>query len=329
MSRVARRLLTTLIAIGASCVLQCAPSLAEQTWPSRSMTWVVPFPAGGTVDQSARLMSDHLREKLGWQIVILNKPGASGMIGTETVARARPDGYTWGFVFDTHVTNPTIQPNITYDTATEFQPVLMLGRVPFLIVTHPKTPYANFAEVVAAARKAPKTIPYGIIGIGSLSHLTIADLQKLYDFELNPVAYRGGPPAVQDVIGAHIPLYIGSPALTIEYIKGGQLRALAYTGKTRSALLPDVPTLSEQGFAGFSAQTFIGVVGPAGMQHPIPEKFEAALRDALVQPRMQKWMQEVAGMEVSASGPQEFKAYLETETARWRRVIKDQNIKLN
>lgn len=197
------RLFLTAFCLG---TILLSPVLAQQPWPSRPMTWVVPFPAGGTVDQPARLMADYLRESLGWQIVIENKTGASGMIGTQQVAKSPPDGYTWGFVFDTHVTNPTLQANPTFDVQKDLQAVMMLGRVPFVIVSNPQQPYKTFAEVVAEAKKKPKSISYAIIGTGTLSHLTMVQLQNSHMFELVAVPYRGGPPAVQDVLANHVPL---------------------------------------------------------------------------------------------------------------------------
>lgn len=184
---------------------------AQQPWPSRPMTWVVPFPAGGTVDQPARIMADYLRETLGWQIVVENKTGASGMIGTQQIAKSAPDGYTWGFVFDTHITNPTLQANPTFDVQKDLQAVMMLGRVPFVIVANPQQPYKNFAEVVAEAKKKPKSLSYAIIGAGTLSHLTMVQLQNSHGFELVPVPYRGGPPAVQDVLANHVPFILARP----------------------------------------------------------------------------------------------------------------------
>ncbi len=292
------------------------------------MTWVVPFPAGGTVDQPARLMAEYLRESLGWQIVVENKSGASGMIGTQQVVKSPADGYTWGLVFDTHVTNPTLQTGATFDVQKDLQPVMMLGRLPFFIVANPQQPYKSFADVVAEAKKKPKSISYAIIGAGSLSHLAMVQLQNSHEFELVAVPYRGGPPAVQDVLANHVPLYIGSPTLTLEHIRAGKLRALAYTGDKRSVLLPDVPTLAEQGFRNFSAQAFIGVVAPAGVPAPILERFHAELMKAAGQPKIQKWMAEVAGMESATGSQEDFKNYIASELDRWRKVIVQNQIKL-
>jgi tripartite-type tricarboxylate transporter receptor subunit TctC len=310
-------------------VMTFAASQAQQSWPTRPITWIVPFPAGGTVDQPARLMAEYLRETLGWQIVVDNKPGASGMLGTQQVARAAADGYTWGFVFDTHLTNPTLQPHIAFDNRKDLQPVMMLGRVPFVIVTNPQQPYKTFADVIAAARVKPKSISYAIIGAGSLSHLTMVQLQGLHGYEVVAVPYRGGPPAVQDVLANHVPLYIGSPTLTLEHIRAGRLRALAYTGQARSVLLPDVPTLVEQGLGHFSAQAFIGVLGPAGVPQSILDRFNEELRKAVDQPKIQKWLVEVAGMEMAAGSAEDFQTYIDVETARWREVIETNKIELN
>lgn len=305
-----------------------ATSASGQEWPSRTITWIVPFPAGGTVDQPARLLAEQFREALNWQIVVENKPGASGMIGTSQVARSAADGYTWGFVFDTHVTNPTLQPNITYDSEKDLRPVFQLGRVPFVIVTNPDQPFKSFVDVVKAAKAKPRTLNYAVTGLGTLGHLTMAQLQATTGTELVAVPYRGGPPAVQDVLANHVPLYIGSPTLVVEHVKAGRLRPLAYTGRNRSTLLPDVPTLGEQGFGDFTAQAFIGVVAPAGVPKDILDQMAAHLRRAAQEPKIKGWANQVAGLELDAAGPAEFERYLSDETARWRQVIRTQSIRL-
>lgn len=299
---------------------------AQDKWPSRAIHWMVPFPAGGTVDQVARIVSEKVRLSLGQPIVIENRAGASGMLGTSAVAKAPPDGYMWGFVFDTHVVNPSLIQKMPFDTKKDLQPVTQVTRVPMVIVAHPAQPYQNFKEVVADAKAKPESISFASVGNGSLAHLMMTLLQIENGFRLVHIPYKGGPPAVQDLLAGHVPLYAASPVLVLPHIRAGKLRPLAYTGRERSPLLPELMTLSEQGFRGFHAEAFVGVVAPAGVPSPVLDRFHAAFTTALGDADVRERIRSL-GMEIVGSSPDEFRAYLDSEMDRWGRVVRENGIR--
>lgn len=303
-----------------------APANGQERWPTKAVHWIVPFPAGGTVDQVARMISERVREAVGQPIIIENRPGASGMLGTSVVAKSPPDGYMWGFVFDTHVVNPSLISKMPYDTRKDLQPVMQVTRVPMVIVANPAQPYRDFTDVVTAAKAKPESISFASVGNGSLAHLMMTLLQIENGFRLVHVPYKGGPPAVQDLLAGHVPLYAASPVLVLQHIRAGRLRALAYTGRQRSPLLPDVSTLSEQGFRGFQAQAFIGVVAPAGIPKSILDRFHAVLTSALGVPDVREKIGNL-GMEIVGSSPEEFRAYLDSEVDRWGKVVRENGIR--
>jgi len=323
-SRSAARWCTSLLSV--VLALSCLSAAAQDRWPSKPIHWLVPFPAGGTVDLVARVLAEKMREPLGQSIVIENRAGASGMLGTAIVAKAPSDGYMWGFVFDTHVVNPSLIAKMPFDTRKDLQAVMQVTRVPMVVVAHPAQPYRSFAEVVAAAKAKPDSISFASVGNGSLAHLMMTLLQIENGFRLVHVPYKGGPPAVQDLLAGHVPLYAASPVLVLQHIRAGKLRALAYTGRERSPLLPDITTLSEQGFRGFEAQAFVGVVAPAGVAKPTIDRFHAAMVAALGVTEVRERIGSL-GMEIVGSSPDEFRRYLDSEMERWGKVVRENGIR--
>lgn len=308
--------------------LASLPVAAQSTnWPTKPVKFVVPFPPGGSVDPLARLLAVRLTESTGQQFIVENKPGASGSIGTAFVAKSAPDGYNFVFVFDTHAVNPTLLPSLPFDTLKDLAPVMLIGTAPMAVATHPAKPYKAFADVSAAAKAKPGTVTYGSIGNGSLGHLTMTLVQQAGGFNLIHVPYKGGGPMTQDALGGQVDLAIGSVAVLAQHVKSGKLRAVAITGNKRSHTMPDVPSLSEQGFPGFSALAWWGVFAPSGTPKPILDKFHAELVKALSQPDLRKTLTEQLGMDLAVSAPDGLQKFLVGEIDRWGKVVRENNIR--
>ena len=306
--------------------LGMAPA-AAQDWPSKPVSFVVPFPPGGSVDPLARLVSAKLNDALKQQFVVENKPGASGSIGTAFVAKAKPDGYTFVFVFDTHAVNPSLIPAMQFDTAKDLAPVMLVGTAPMAIATAASKPYQNWGDIIKAAKAKPDSVSFGTIGNGSLGHLTMILVQQAAGLKLIHVPYKGGGPMTTDAIGGQIELGVASVAAISPHIKSGKLRALAVTGQKRSHAMPEIPSLSELGLPGFNALAWWGIFAPAGTPKPIIDKFHAELVKALGQADLRKTLTETLGMDLVVSSPEAQQKFLVDEMARWGKVVKDNGIK--
>lgn len=332
MSPCAGRTIRTLVmaAISAALFAGLLPTIAahaqQPAWPTKPIRFIVPFPPGGTLDQFSRRVQPLLAKELGTQIVIENKAGASGSIGTAFVAQAAPDGYTILMVFDTHAVNPTLIANLPFDTLGDLAPVMRIGWAPMLLASHPASPYATFADVVAAAKAKPGTVPYGTIGQGSLAHLAMSQIAPMLGVTWNHVPYKGGGPLVNDAVAGHIPLAISSIASIGPHAKAGKMRALAVTSPTRHPQFPDTPTLSELGVKGFEANAWWGVVVPAKTPEPIVARLHKALLAAFNDPDVKRSVVDEAGVVYELSSPAEFGKFLQAEIARWAKVIKDNKI---
>jgi tripartite-type tricarboxylate transporter receptor subunit TctC len=295
-------------------------------WPSGIIKIIVPFPPGGSVDPIARMAQPGLQQKLDANIVIENRPGSSGSLGTSLVAKSPPDGNTWVFVFDSHAVNPFLM-DLDFDTVKDLAPVMLIGDAPNVIATHPSKPFKSFADVVAAAKAKPDTITYATIGSGSVGHLTMMLLSQRAGCKLVHVPYRGGGPAMNDAIAGHVDLIIGSAALVMPQVTAKTIVPLLQTGKTRMANLADVPTAIESGFAGFESYAWWGVFAPAGTPKPIIERFGNALRESLRDPGVSKLLTESLQINLMLGGPQADADFLKAQMALWGPVAKDNNVK--
>jgi tripartite-type tricarboxylate transporter receptor subunit TctC len=323
-------MITTLWRLAACCAalgaVAAAPAFA-QSWPVKPVRFVVPFPPAGSVDPIARLLSVRLSESLGQQFIVENKPGASGSIGTALVAKSPPDGYTFVFVFDTHAVNPTLIPGMPFDTVKDLAPVMLIGTAPMAIGTALAKPYRNFADVLIAAKAKPDAISYGSIGNGSLGHLTMTLVQQAAGVRMVHIPYKGGGPMIADVLGGQTEMGIASVAALGPHVKGGKLRAIAVTGDKRAASMPDVPTLAEQGFPGFSALAWWGIFAPAGTPRPIIDKLNAELAKALNRPDLNKQLTEQLGMDLAISSPEALQKWTVEEIDRWGKVVRENAIR--
>src|SRR3954471_2600940 len=268
-----------------------------QEWPTKPVKFVSPYPPGGSVDPLARLLAAKLSESLKQQFIVENRTGASGIIGTEYVAKSSPDGYTWVFIFDTHSVHQALQPKLPFDPIKDFTPVMLFGYAPMAITTSAdKKPYKTFADVIAAAKAKPDTLTIGNVGNGSLGHLATILLNQAAGIKLAPVPYKGGGPLSTDVLGGQIDFAMASTAAQAQHVRSGKMRALALTGEKRSHTMPDVPTLTELG-TPVVAHAWWGILAPAGTPKPIIDKIVAEFRKAIKLPKVDKFLTETQGMD--------------------------------
>ena len=302
-----------------------ATAALAQAWPSKPVRIVSPFPPGGSVDQVARILAAQLTTQTGQQFIVENKTGASGAIGTQAVATAPGDGYTWGVVFDTHAVNPSLMPNLAFDTMKDIGSVMLIGTAPMVIVAHPGVPVSDFRGVIAKARQK-ENLPIGSIGSGSLGHLAVAQIGNLQGVEFNHIPYKGGGPLMIDAIGGQVPLAIGSMFLTSPHVKAGKVKALAVTSAQRSSQMPDVATVAEQGVPGFSALAWWGFIAPATTPPALVKTMYDQLSAAMKNPAVREKLTH-QGMDISGGGPEEMDRFLRAEVARWAKVVRDNRIR--
>jgi tripartite-type tricarboxylate transporter receptor subunit TctC len=298
----------------------------QPMWPNGPVRIVAPFPPGGSVDTLARLVQQRLQQELGAPVVVDNRPGASGALGTAAAARAAPDGQTFLFVFDTHAVNPFLIPNLGFDTKRDLAPLMLIGTAPMLVTAHHSRPWQSLGEVVAAAKAKPDTITYGTIGNGSLAHLTMTLMQKAGGFRVAHVPYRGGGPLGAAAAAGEVDLPMATNAGLGGQV-GQALRPLAQTGAARSPRFPDLPTVAEAGIAGIDALAWWGALAPARTPEPVLRRFHAALRSALETPEVRGRMADPLGIDLVASGPEEFAAFLDRQMETWGRVVRENDIR--
>ena len=298
-----------------------------QSWPTKPVKFIVPFPPGGSTDPMARMIGAKLTDSLGQQFIVENRPGAAGSIGAALVAKSPPDGYTYIFVFDTHAVNPSLIPNLPFDTVKDLAPVTLIGTAPMAIATGAAKPYKSFGDVVAAAKAKPSTVSIGSVGNGSLGHLTMILVQQASGINLIHVPYKGGGPMTADALGGQVDLAIGSVAVITPHVKGGKLRAIAVTGDKRSNAMPEVPALAEQGLPGFSALAWWAIFAPAGVPKPIMDKFHAELVKAFNLSDVRKLLTEQLGIDLVVGPPEGLQKWLADEMQRWGKVVRENNIR--
>jgi len=301
------------------------PGAQAQSWPAQPIRLVVGFPPGGSVDAVARLLAPYLQQGLGQQIIVDNRPGASASIGTGIVAKATPDGYTFGVVFDTHGVNPSLIPNLPYDTLKDLRHVMLIGTGPMMITVHPGGPYKNFADVLAAAKASPGAVSFGTIGSGSLGHLAMTLMGNQAGFQMTHVPYKGGGPLTTDAVGGQVPVAIGTTVLFAQQVAAKRLLPVAVTSPARSPQFPDVPTVSESGIPGFSAVSWWGLVAPAKTPATITARMNDEVAKVLKMPAVRERLEQ-QGMNIRASSPEEFSKFVAGEITRWNKVVKDNKI---
>jgi tripartite-type tricarboxylate transporter receptor subunit TctC len=296
---------------------------AAQDYPTRAITLIVPFPAGGGVDLVGRLVGQRLSAALGQQVVVENRGGAGGMIGTRDVAHATPDGYTLGVM----LTGMSLSPNAGYDVNKDFSPIGLVASTPVFIVANPSLAAKSLADVIALAKKDPGKIAIGTPPSPTINFFTLNLFNMLAGIDTTIVTYRGTAPLTTDVIGNHVPLGFDTIPAAISNIQAGQLRAIAVTGPTRSAALPQVPTAAESGLPGFEAVQYYGLTAPAGVPRPIVERLNKELRTMLT---AEDFKQRLIGYgdDPTPSTPEDYAANIRREEAKWAALIKKLGLKV-
>ena len=298
---------------------------AADDYPNKPIRLIVPFPPGGSNDVVGRLIAKQLSEELGQQVYVDNRGGAGGMIGTEACSVSAPDGYTLCIISIAHAVNPWLY-KLKYDPITSFVPVTILATGPNVLVVNPEAPFKTVKDLLAAAKANPGQLNYASAGVGSFQHLG-AELFKLTaGVNLVHVPYKGGGPAMQDVVAGHVKIMFSSLIQTTPLIKSGQLRPLGTGGAKRSPVLPEVPTIAEAGVPGYVADNWWGVVVPAGTPAPIVAKVLKATQASLKAPAV-KAQFDREGASVVEMSSAEFSAYIKKEIAKWERVVKEGNFK--
>ena len=321
-----RRWLTHAAAV---CALLSAPMLAHaQAWPTKPIRWVVTYPPGGTVDAVARVIAPKLSLRLGQPVVIDNRAGAGGAIGGDLVAKSAPDGYTVMLDASNHAQNPALRTKMPFDTMRDLAPVSLLVKVPNVLVVNPGAPIAGVKELIALAKAKPGEVNYASSGNGSAQHLAAELFSSMAGVRMTHVAYKGGGPALTDVMAGQVPVFFASVASGLPYIQGGKLRALAVTGKSRTPVLPQLPTVAESGLPGYEVYEWNGVFVPSGTPAPIVDRLSRELAAVLKDPDVHARL-EAIGAEVIGSTPAELDAFRKAEMAKWSKVAKENRIQLD
>lgn len=294
---------------------------AAGAWPERAVRVIVPFAAGGNTDGIARVVGQRLSEMLGQQLVVENRPGANGAIAAEAVATAPADGY---MLFMAALPQIAIFPAMTkvaYDPVKDFAPVSNVGNNPFALVVNPSFQAKTLQDLVALARQQPGKIPYASGGTGSVSHLSMVLLLKRANVDMIHVPYKGGGPAIADVLADHVSVYFANLSEALPQVKAGALRVLAVSSETRTAQLPDAPTVAESGYPGFHTETWNGLMAPAATPKPVVDKLSAAIAAAVKEPGIAAKLQQY-GVEPLGDDPQHFAATIKSDIATWAEAIK-------
>jgi tripartite-type tricarboxylate transporter receptor subunit TctC len=320
------RITTVLVALAAASNAWAQPAkTGAEGYPNRPIRLVVPVPPGGSSDGMARILAQRLTETWGQQVLVDNRTGAAEIIGTDIVAKSNPDGYTIVLASLRFSVNPSLF-KLPYDVIKDFDPVTMTAAVGNVLVVNVKSPVKSVKELIALARQKPGELTFASSGIGGAPHLVGEFFALTTGVKLTHIAYKGGGPAIADLVGGNVAMSFASMTSSLPFIKAGRLRPLAVSSKDRSAELPDVPTMAEAGVANVVVRDWQGILGPRGMPKPILDKLHAELVRILRNPGNQERFTAM-GLEVIASTPGEFRDSIASEVKRWAKVVKDAGIK--
>jgi tripartite-type tricarboxylate transporter receptor subunit TctC len=305
-----------------------ASGVCAQGFPSRPIRIVVPFPPGGPSDYAARVISAKLPDFFGQQVIIDNRPGASGTLGADLVARAAPDGYTMVIANTGMLTIlPHLQPKMPYDPFNDFTPITNLIGGPSFLLTHPSVPVKNLRELIALAKRNPKQLTYASAGLGQISHMNGELMKLLAGIDVLHVPYKGTGPTMPELLGGQVSMTFSTSADTLSFARAGRVRLLAVTGPKRLAIVPDTPTMAESGLPGFESLNWNGIVGPARMPRDIAERLNREIVRGLNLPDVKEKVA-AQGNEVIGDSPDAFAKFIRAESDKWGKVVRQAGIKL-
>jgi tripartite-type tricarboxylate transporter receptor subunit TctC len=311
------------------CCLLAAASALSQTWPSKPIRFIVPFPPGAATDLLTRTIAPSLGEGLGQQVVVDNRLGAGGMIGVELAAKSPPDGYTLVLATVGPIAiNPSLYTKMPFDPAKDLAPVTLAGNIFNVLIVHPALPAQSVKALIALARARPGELNYGSSGTGAADHLAAELFQSMTKTKMTHIPYKGGPLAMVDLISGNLQLMFATVPTAIGLIKGGKVRAMAIANSQRFPLMPELPTVAEAGIPGFVVNNWCGVFVAAATPAEIVARLNTELVKALAMPAVKKRLLE-NGLEAVSNTPQQFAAYIRAETAKWAVVVKDANVKVD
>jgi len=318
----------TLFAVASIAAAVLSPALA-QDYPTRPVTLIVPYAAGGGNDVMARIVADKMGAALGQPIVVENRGGAGGSIATRAVAHATPDGYTLGLGgTGTLAIDPSLYPNVGYDPRKDFAPIGLIATSALVVLVHPSVPAKTIPELIALARQEPGKLTYASAGVGSGIHLGAELFATMAGIKLTHIPYKGSAPALTDLIGGHVAIYFSSLPPAIGLVPDGKVRALAVTGPERSKIFPDLPTVAEAALPGYAAVLHYGIVAPARTPKRVVDKLAAALRVAIASPDVASKIA-ADGAEVMGMTPEEYAADIDREETKWSEVVRRAGAKAN
>ena len=306
-----------------------SPAGSQTAYPARTVTLVVPYPAGGTTDLLGRMVADQLKTGLGATVIVENKPGAGTTLGASQVAKARPDGYTLLMATSTTLAiNKTLYRSLTYDPVADFTPIALVAAVPFALIVNPSVPVNSLKEFIAYAKARPGELFYGSAGNGSPQHLGAELLKTAAGLDIKHVSYRGSVLAMQDVLGGHIPLMVIDLQPALPQIRAGKLKVFGVTTANRVAAAPDIPTFAEAGLPGYELMAWQGVVAPAGVPRSIVDQLAAQIAKLASSPDTRTKLVEIALEPLTGSTPDSFAAYVKSEVDRWAPIVRASGVVL-
>jgi tripartite-type tricarboxylate transporter receptor subunit TctC len=311
--------------LGGLSALVAMPALAETAWPTRPIKLMIGFPAGGPVDVVSRIIAQALSRRLGQQVVVEGRPGASGTIAAAQVAHAQPDGYTLLSIPATYAASAALYRKLSYRPVEDFSMIGITTEFPYVLVTYSDHPIQTMADLVSAARAQDRRLTYGTSGAGSLQHLSIELFASMANVKLQHIPYSGGAPAITELLGKRIDLVVDQPTALIDFVREGRFRALAVTGGERFFSLPDTPTISETGFPEYAVTGWQGLVAPADLPAPVLNRLHTELTGILVEPAIVEQLRRL-GNDPSPTTPADFKARLVADIQTWTKVIAAANI---